>query len=170
MEFGPDFWNSPLVSSIAFVPRRTERTGGDNEGDFQVDGATLGWRLYPRADAASSPGAPVLLYAHANAETAADVQLMAPFFHAAGFCAVLAWDYRGFGFSTGQPSVGTLLPDMERVAATLPALLEGKALANRPLVMYGRSLGAACAVHIVSLAPVRRARQRRCPRGTAARA
>jgi pimeloyl-ACP methyl ester carboxylesterase len=69
---------------------------------------------------------------------------------------VLAFDYRGYGFSTGTPTVGTLLPDCERFAAALPDLLRSKQLAGSPLVVYGRSLGAACAIHIVSLAPVRR--------------
>jgi pimeloyl-ACP methyl ester carboxylesterase len=69
---------------------------------------------------------------------------------------VLAFDYRGYGFSTGAPTVGTLLPDCEAVATALPGLLQSKNLAGRPLVVYGRSLGAACAIHIVSLAPVRR--------------
>ena len=39
--------------------------------------------------------------------------------------------------------------------AALPGILARFALSGRPLVAYGRSLGAACAVHMASTMPVR---------------
>jgi hypothetical protein len=180
------FWDSPFVSGIAFAPRATPRTGRCDarvcEGVLAVADAELGWCLYRSADAADA--APVVIYFHANAETAADVEHLAPLFAAAGCAAgallraaararrsasltarptalVLVFDYRGYGWSTGRPTLGTLMPDMSRVATALPALLSEHMLADRPLIVYGRSLGAACAVHVTSLAPVR-ARSRLC--------
>lgn len=153
--FGPQFWNSPLVSQVAFVPRKTPRNADrDDEGVVSVGDAELGWRLYvrPVAGAASDP---VVFYLHANAETAADVLLLAPTLFEAGAAAVFALDYRGYGWSTGTPSFGTLLSDVELVSAALPAILTRFALGDRPLVAYGRSLGAAAAVHVASTLPVR---------------
>lgn len=119
------------------------------------DGVELGWRLYARS-AAGAASDPVVVYCHANAETVADVEHLAPLLHSAGAAAVFAVDYRGYGWSTGTPSFGTLLGDIERVVAELPDILARFALGGRPLVAYGRSLGAACAVHVASTLPVRR--------------
>ena len=78
MQLGPDFWNSPFVSQIAFVPRKTARSGRPDaqEGTLQVGDAELGYVLYARSGAEAD--APVVLYCHANAETAADVAGLAP--------------------------------------------------------------------------------------------
>ena len=156
--FDEKFWDSPFVSQLAFVPRKTARTGRHPEGVIPVEGAELGWLLFTRggADEPAAADAPVVFYCHANAEVAADVEHLAPILHAAGACAVLAIDYRGYGWSTGSPSLSTLLSDIEAVQAALPELLQRHALGGRKVIAYGRSLGAACAVHAVSHAPVRR--------------
>ena len=157
--FDEKFWDSPFVSQLAFVPRKTARTGRHPEGVIPVNGAELGWLLFSGGGGADEPAAadaPVVFYCHANAEVAADVEHLAPILHAAGACAVLAIDYRGYGWSTGTPSLSTLLSDIETVQAALPELLQRHALGGRKVIAYGRSLGAACAVHAVSHAPVRR--------------
>ena len=136
------------------MPRKTPRGGREDEGVVQVGDVELGWRLYVRPGAGGASD-PVVFYCHANAETAADVEHLAPILHSAGAAAVLATDYRGYGFSTGTPSFATLLPDIEAVLAALPAILSRFALSGRPLVAYGRSLGAACAVHAAATLPVR---------------
>jgi alpha-beta hydrolase superfamily lysophospholipase len=166
--FGADFFDAPFVSNIAFVPRKTARTGRNDdrvrEGVLVVGGAELGWCLFGRGGEAVPPEAPVVFYCHANAEVAADVEHIAAVFFQAGAAACLAIDYRGYGWSTGSPTFSTLLSDMSKVAAELPALLATLQLADRPRVAYGRSLGAACAVHVVSLVPVRAPRTRRAAR------
>ena len=138
----------------SFVPRKTPRSNRDDEGVVQAGDAELGWRLYVRPSL-SSGNDPVVLYCHANAENVADVEQLAPVLHSAGAAAVFAFDYRGYGFSTGTPTMGTLLTDVEHVVAALPGILARFALSGRPLVAYGRSLGAACAVHVASTMPVR---------------
>ena len=49
----------------------------------------LGWRLYVRSSG-GDPSHPVVFYCHANAETAADVEHLAPLLHSAGAAAVFA--------------------------------------------------------------------------------
>ena len=136
------------------MPRKAQRSNRDDEGVLQAGDAELGWRLYARPSP-SSDNDPVVLYCHANAENVADVEHLAPVLHSAGAAAVFAFDYRGYGWSTGTPSFGTLLADVEHVVAALPDILARFSLSGRPLVAYGRSLGAACAVHVASTMPVR---------------
>jgi alpha-beta hydrolase superfamily lysophospholipase len=143
------------------VPRKTPRSNRDDEGVVKSGDVELGWRLYVRSSG-GDPSHPVVFYCHANAETAADVEHLAPLLHSAGAAAVFAVDYRGYGWSTGTPSFGTLLKDIEAVLAALPDILSRFGLGGRPLVAYGRSLGAACAVHAASTLPVRSARVLLC--------
>jgi|APGre2960657444_1045066.scaffolds.fasta_scaffold04329_1 hypothetical protein len=164
------FWDNPLVSQVAFRPRQTARRSpdGDAEGSLPVaEGVSLGWRLHKAPSATSGVEAPatspsccshggaIVCYFHANAEVVDDVEYLLPLFWEAGYSAVLAVDYRGYGWSTGTPTLGTLLQDVEAWTAALPALLQRNGLGDRPLLAYGRSLGAACAVHAAVYAPVR---------------
>ena len=71
------------------MPRKTPRSNREDEGVVQSGDAELGWRLYVRASA-SAPTDVVVFYCHANAETAADVEHLAPLLHSAGAAAVFA--------------------------------------------------------------------------------
>jgi hypothetical protein len=85
------FWDSPFVSGIAFVPRQTPRPSSESAGVtgcIDVGGAELGWVMYERGGSKPAAAeAPVLVYFHANAETAADVAHLAPVFFEAGCAA-----------------------------------------------------------------------------------
>ncbi len=85
------FWDSPFVSGIAFVPRQTPRPGSESAGvtgSIDVGGAELGWILYERGGSEPAAAeAPVLVYFHANAETAADAAHLAPVYFEAGCAA-----------------------------------------------------------------------------------
>lgn len=100
-----------------------------------VDGAELHcWRSPPR------PGAPVLLHFHGNGEVVRDyVGDWAPACVAAGFDIVLA-EYRGYGGSTGRPTLRALLDD---------ALAVADMIGGRPFV-YGRSVGSLPAAHVAA--------------------
>ena len=52
--------------------------------------------------------------------------------------------------STGQPSLTKLAPDSERILDAAPAILEKAGLAGVPMISYGRSMGASCAVHVAT--------------------
>lgn len=55
-------------------------------------------------------------------------------------CSLLLAEYRGYGMSTGEPALGRMLDDVERViaAADLPP---------ERLVLFGRSVGSIFAIH-----------------------
>ena len=78
----------------------------------------MGYRLY-----AHQPGAPVILYFHGNGEIASDHDFVARNYHAAG-ASLLVVDYRGYGWSTGQPKVSALLSDVQPVLEALPDVLQ----------------------------------------------
>lgn len=91
------------------------------------------------------PGAgagPVLLMLHGNAGTMADRLDNVVHLLELG-CSVMAVEYRGYGDSEGKPSEGGLNAD------ALAALTAARAKAgDRPLVVFGRSLGGAVALAV----------------------
>ena len=115
------------------------------------DGVRLaGWFL-PAAPAPPAGGrAPVLVWFHGNAETVAAIASVLREFRPAGV-AVLAVEYRGYGGSTGRPTVANVERD---------ALLPWDYLAHRGdidttrVVVYGRSIGTGPAIALASARPI----------------
>ncbi|MBN1309857.1 MAG: alpha/beta fold hydrolase [Anaerolineae bacterium] len=144
--------DNPLILSFLFHPRPaqpgTSRLDNAIDGTIPVDDdMVLGYRLY-----AHEPGAPIILFFHGNAEIAPDYEDIAPLYHHAG-ASLMIVDYRGYGWSTGKPLVSTLLSDTEAVHKALPGILAAAVLADSPVVVMGRSLGSACAIHLASRHP-----------------
>lgn len=146
--------DNPIVQSILFYPR-SDQPGGSllpdvYDGTIAVEeSVALGYRLY-----AHEPGAPVVLYFHGNGEIASDHDFFARNYHAAG-ASLLVVDYRGYGWSTGRPKVSALLSDVEPVLAALPDVLKQADLTDQFLVVMGRSLGSAPAIHAAHEYPTR---------------
>jgi len=144
--------DDPLILSILFHPRParagTSRFAGAQDGTIPVGGGVeLGYRLYPHRS-----GEAVILYFHGNGEIAPDYDEIAPEYHRAG-ASLLVIDYRGYGWSSGQPKASTMLQDAEAVASAVPDLLRGAGLGADRLFMMGRSLGSALAIHAVYQSP-----------------
>jgi alpha-beta hydrolase superfamily lysophospholipase len=89
-----------------------------------------GARLHVRAYAGELP---TLLLFHGNGEVVADYDDAAEHFARAGVSLVVA-DYRGYGASTGTPSLRRLIEDARIVAEAI-----------QPAFVMGRSLGGAAA-------------------------
>jgi len=154
-----DLWNSSLVSGVAFHPRKCSPTSGRSGWiDSHIkaeDGTTLAYRLYKGSGGGKSQGvtACVLVYFHANAELCTDLEGEINSYRDCGYSAVLCPEFRGFAWSTGKPQLGSLCSDAEAFMKALPDILASadlKALAAAPVVVLGRSLGSACAVHVAS--------------------
>lgn len=64
---------------------------------------------------------------------------------------VFVFDYRGFGRSTGKPSERGLCLDAE--AALRFLLAQGELIDTNRVILYGRSLGGAVAVHLATTVP-----------------
>jgi fermentation-respiration switch protein FrsA (DUF1100 family) len=63
---------------------------------------------------------------------------------------VLAFDYRGYGASSGSPSEAGLYRDGEAVIARVH---ERRGTSGRPLIYWGRSLGTTMAAHAATVRP-----------------
>ncbi|HEY5497657.1 MAG TPA: alpha/beta hydrolase [Syntrophales bacterium] len=94
----------------------------------------------------ASPGAPNILFFHGNGEIAADYQEIAPFY-TNRMINLIVVDYRGYGRSTGIPSVSSMMKDCHSIFAYFLKWLKQKKLTGKVIVM-GRSLGSAPALEI----------------------
>lgn len=131
-----------LVGSLFFPePSQTKPPAGARDVFVEVDGATLHVRVH--GDAAK----PLVLFFHGNGETVADWDELAPGFTSHVQFAVS--DYRGYGQSTGVPTMQRLFDDAVAVFDVLASQVP-----LMPMVM-GRSLGSAAAWHLAQVRPCR---------------
>jgi alpha-beta hydrolase superfamily lysophospholipase len=123
-----------------FYPRRDKSAppAGAVERFVDVPGA----RLHLREHAAVAARATIVLF-HGNGEVVADYDEAAPQFASAG-AALAVVDYRGYGSSTGTPTLRNLIDDAPAVVA---------ALGGRPVIVMGRSLGSAAAAELYRAPP-----------------
>ena len=116
------------------------------EADFQsADGTKLhGWYFRHEAPRA------IVLYCHGNADFVPNLGSFASFLRDEYQLSTFVWDYRGYGKSGGQPYEAGVLADAESAQQWL-ADYEGIAIGD--IVLMGRSLGGAVAVHLASRRP-----------------
>jgi pimeloyl-ACP methyl ester carboxylesterase len=93
-------------------------------------------------------GGPALLFFHGNGETVDDYDETAALYTRLGW-SFLPADYRGYGHSTGQPSVSTMLADAHAVLDHARVWLRDEGCTG-PLVVMGRSLGSASALELAA--------------------
>ena len=87
-----------------------------------------------------------ILYSHGNAEDLNSVLPVMMALYKIGF-SVLAYDYHGYGESTGQPSEANAYADEE---IAYEYLRKEKHIPSSRIVAYGRSLGSALAADLAS--------------------
>jgi len=109
---------------------------GAHDRMIDVDGAQLHVRVH-----AAPTGRGTLLLFHGNGEVVADYDRAAAQFARVGV-ALAVMDYRGYGQSTGLPSLRTVISDARAVAEAV-----------RPQLVMGRSLGG-MAAHELYARPV----------------
>lgn len=123
----------PIVSSRYFFPRNEVFTN-----PYWVDAAD-GSRLgcYYQAE---HPAAKTVVYFHGNGEIVADyLPGFAEWIAQAGYNLLLA-EYRGYGMSTGRPTLVSMLEDVS-------AILTQLGIPEEQIVLFGRSIGSLHAVH-----------------------
>jgi len=104
---------------------------------------TVGGRFYVRGKQA-----PTILYFHGNGEIVADYEDVATLYVRTGLN-FLPVDYRGYGKSTGKPTVTAMMRDGHVIFDFVLDLLRDKGFSG-PLVLMGRSLGSASVLELVS--------------------
>ncbi|MBI5544799.1 MAG: alpha/beta hydrolase [Deltaproteobacteria bacterium] len=135
--------DSELFNRRLFFPRAdvSPPPPGAEDLRIEVSGARLHLRWH-RSPAART----TLLLFHGNGEVVADYDGAAAAYRKAGAELAVA-EFRGYGASTGAPTLRSALDD---AATVLSALL---AAGPKPLVVMGRSLGSACAAELYGSNP-----------------
>ncbi len=140
---GPSELDASAFNERLFFPRRdaTKTPAGALDLDVPVPGARLHLRWH-RAEAAR---ATVLLF-HGNSEVVSDYDDAAVSFARVG-CALAVVDYRGYGRSSGTPSLRGIIEDAPLVLDRLRDHQPGA------VIVMGRSLGSACAAELYGRSP-----------------
>jgi len=138
----------PEILSLLFYPRREDgpsRPGGDIH-DIQIpvdEHVTIGARFHHARTAA-----PTILFFHGNGEIVADYDEIGPLYVQKGIN-FLPVDYRGYGRSTGTPTVTAMMRDCHiTFEYILNWLAEGGY--TGPVAVMGRSLGSASALELAA--------------------
>jgi len=92
--------------------------------------------------------APNVLFFHGNGEIVADYNEFGPAYNRIGIN-FLPVDYRGYGRSTGQPTVAGMMSDCHTVFDYVCRWLSDQGLSG-PLMVMGRSLGSASALELAA--------------------
>lgn len=106
-----------------------------------ADGVAIGCRLH-----LGEKKNPTLLFFHGNGEIAHDYDDIGPLYLSCGLNFVVA-DYRGYGISTGVPTISSMLEDAYATLDHVSDLLAHKGHGG-PLWIMGRSLGSAPAIEV----------------------
>ena len=136
----------PEITSLLFHPCKATRNRppvGAVDIDVPVaDGVIIACRLYSYALTS-----PTLIFFHGNGEIIPDYDEIG-LMYVREHLNFLVVEYRGYGWSTGMPRAGVLLPDSNSVFLALKDWLAGHGYTGALFVM-GRSLGSAGAIDVV---------------------
>lgn len=138
--------DNPTISRVVFYPRKTVIP--NNLGTaveilkFPIqDNIIIGGFFYKK-----DVNLPTILLFHGNGEVALDYRFIAPMFHACDVNLAVV-DFRGYGFSSGDPFYTSLISDAMPIFSMFTEWMEDKNL-SRSLFVQGRSLGSICAAEI----------------------
>jgi len=136
----------PEVLSVLFYPRKdlpeVPVTPKAMTHHIQVEeGVSIGCRFYPK-----KMEAPTILFFHGNGETACDYDYVAPLYNDIGLNFFVA-DYRGYGYSNGNPTATNLVKDSHPLFQGFVKFLEALAY-TKDIFLMGRSMGSVPAIEI----------------------
>ena len=135
-------FDEPAFSERLFFPRAdaSEPPAGAIDDFIARPDASLHVRWYAGHDNART-----LLLFHGNGEVVADYDDSADHFDRVGLRLAVV-DFRGYGQSTGTPTLRTMISDAVAVTAAV------REMAGGPIIVMGRSVGSACAAEIYARA------------------
>lgn len=140
----------PEITAFLFHPR--PEMGAVILGSYEdlrvpvADDVVVGGRFYH-----AGKENPVLLFFHGNGEIVADYEDLAPFYQQMGLN-FAPFDYRGYGRSTGRPSVSTMIADAHKIFAFLREKMRAEGYTG-PMLLMGRSLGSASVLELAAAYP-----------------
>ena len=136
-----------ILNSFLFHPRKAFQQMGENDHLIEVEkGINVGARFH-----LNNPAAPTILFFHGNGEIAPEYDDIAPLYNQKGFNFIIA-DFRGYGFSSGNPNVKNTLLDAHIIMDSVITKLENKSYKG-PLILMGRSLGSVSVIELAKRYP-----------------
>ncbi len=138
-------FDKPEICALLFYPRR-EMPEPSDVGPERLtipaeNDVVLGGRFH-----LSGQESPTILFFHGNGEIAADYDDIGSIYRGMGIN-FLPVDYRGYGLSSGRPTVTAMMRDSHTVFAYAKAWLIERGFTG-PLVVMGRSLGSVPALEV----------------------
>lgn len=141
----------PLILPVIFHPRKAIHSPTDHAAasDHHIpvqDGCIIGARFHAGVQDGTN-----LLFFHGNGEIVPDYDDLGPIFNQMGIN-LLAVDYRGYGESTGRPTVEGMMTDCHTIYSYTRDWLASSRHTG-PLAVMGRSLGSASALELAAAYP-----------------
>jgi fermentation-respiration switch protein FrsA (DUF1100 family) len=137
----------PEILMTLFHPRpESNRPAGNSAARDMLITVDPGVVVGARFHMAATDGVNILFF-HGNGEIAADYDELGPVYNQMGIN-FLAVDYRGYGRSTGQPTVSGMMKDCHVIFAFIKEWLTTNRY-DGPVVAMGRSLGSASVLELV---------------------
>ncbi len=136
--------DQPSILRFIFYPRKDFTPCPGNGFDLSVsvgDQASISCRFY-----LGHQEWPWILFFHGNGEVVSDYDEIAPFYHQKKLNLVVA-DYRGYGASSGIPTLTDLVQDCHIILKEIVAELTRRHL-QKDLWVMGRSLGSISALEL----------------------
>ena len=136
--------DQPFLLQFIFYPRKDFTPCPDSGFDLSVaagDGASILCRFY-----SGHREWPWILFFHGNGEVVSDYDEISSFYHQKKLNLVVA-DYRGYGASTGTPTLTHLVQDAHVIFKGVREELSRRNL-RKDLWVMGRSLGSISAVEL----------------------
>ncbi len=149
IDYGP--LDHPSVLERLFHPRSewVEATRSTSSEDLLIEveeGVRIGARFH-----GVSKAAPTLLFFHGNGEIVADYDDMGPVYNRMSLN-FLPVDYRGYGRSSGYPTVTAMMADSRAILRFARAWLAERGHSGA-LILMGRSLGSASVLELAAGEP-----------------
>jgi len=144
-------FDNPGLLSFLFHPRK-ESPGSlplENAEDILIpvgDNEVIGAKLHH-----GDKKAPTILFFHGNGEIVSDYDDLGPLYTEMNIN-FLPVDYRGYGRSTGTPTVTSMMRDCHFIFDYIKKWLESNSYTG-PVIIMGRSLGSASALELASAYP-----------------
>jgi pimeloyl-ACP methyl ester carboxylesterase len=136
--------DQPFLLQFIFYPRKDFTPCPGNAFDLSIavgDSASISCRFYM-----GHHEWPWILFFHGNGEVVSDYDEISDFYHQKKMNLVVA-DYRGYGASTGTPTLTHLAQDAHIIFKQVGEELSGRNL-RKDLWVMGRSLGSISAVEL----------------------
>jgi len=138
--------DQPFLLQFVFYPRKDSTSCPKDAFDLSVEvgnNVSISCRFY-----SGHREWPWILFFHGNGEVVSDYDDISAFYHQKKINLVVA-DYRGYGASTGTPTLTDLVKDTHVIFRAVAEELSGRDL-RKDLWVMGRSLGSIAALELAS--------------------